>query len=374
MQTTYASRIRIVVVVNLVFAAACGAATSNDAEGRLAQLLKQYQLPRTLHCKVNSTTEYKIIPPGIFRVDGTQEFWVDGPKYRIAQVMNSSLLAGMSHDVRWDGEQYQWFNLADATLIISKKPKQKMPYIGEPIPLLPLGFLNPGGDDLGVRLSLDELRGDEIRGRLADTHFVGPDDRVAEFPGGTIEDTKTTYQIEFGASPNYLPTTIRRLSPDGVAIDTDEIEYQPTECTNGVIYLPSWARITNRTTDNRIYMVATFKVTMIEADIDIPPETFTIDFQTAKNVINTDRFSHRVLSGQPKAAAPSDTATKLAGTDASHSASSEPAQAVSPMNSTINTDTQWPPATIGLLAGSLLALVAGSVMVFRTKPATGAQE
>jgi hypothetical protein len=361
------STIVCIAIANLFSLINCRAAVSTtDAEGRLVQLLEQYQLPRTLHCKVTTKTQYKITPPGVFDVEGSQEYWVDGPKYRIVQLMNSSLLEGMSHDVRWDGQQFQWLNLADSTLIISNKPRQKTPYIGEPIPLLPLGFLNPGGRDLGVRLSLDELRDEEIRNRLADAHWIGADRRVAEFPGGAIGGMNTTYHIEFGGSPNYLPTTIRRMSPDGVALDTDEIEYEPVECTNGVLYLPNWARVTIRTTDNQIYMVATSKVTLIEPDNYIPPETFTVDFQTAKNVINIDRISRRVASIDKRDVVHAVIQPKPTGADVTRSFSSA--------ESTVNAEDQWPASTIGLLAISLAAVVTGSVMVLRMKPASGARQ
>jgi hypothetical protein len=266
----------------------CSAAEPTNALDQLSHLLDQYRLPRTLHVKVTTATDYKTIPPGMFHIDGTQEYWVDGQKFRILQLMNSAMFPGMSHDVRWDGDHYQWFNVNDSTLIVSVRPNRKISFIGEPMALLPLEFLNPGGDNLGVRLSLDDLRSDEVRGDLASAHFTRSDGSELEIPGGSIGDMATTYHLEFAGSLPYLPTTIRRMSPDGVELDTDEIKYQPVECTDGVVYLPYWTCLTDRTTDGRVISVATWTVTLMEADRPIPPETFTIDYQTAKRVIDID--------------------------------------------------------------------------------------
>ena len=337
---------------------------SGSTDEPLAQLLAQYQLPRTLHCKIATTTTYETIPPGLYTVAGWQEYWVDGPNYRVVQTMDSSVSPDMSHDVRWDGERFQWLNLADSTLIVSAKPRQKVPFIGEPIPLLPLEFLNPGGAELGVRLSLDELRGVETRSRLAEAHFETPDQTVAEFPGGAIGDTDTIYRMQFGGSTPYLPTLIKRLSSDGVAIDTDELEYEPVECTNGVIYLPSSGRISIRTMDNRPYMVMTFKAAVMEADIAIPPETFTVDFQRAKHVIDIDRFSSPDVS--ENAGLPAD---RLSG-HADDVDSSSTAVTATPADGAQN---QSPLKRAGLLVASVVALITGCGMFLRTKSSSGVQ-
>jgi hypothetical protein len=275
------------------------AAEPTDANNALLRLLDQYRLVRTLHVKTTTATDYKTIPPGIFHVDGTQEYWADGLKFRILQLMDSSMFPGMSHDVRWDGRQYQWFNVNDGTLIVSKKSKQGTPFIGEPIPLLPLEFLNPGGNDLGVKLSLMELCGDNVRSHCAEAHFAQSDLPKAIIPGGTVGDLDTIYRLEFGGSPSYLPTTIRRISSDGVELDTDEIKYRAVQCSAGVVYLPCWVRMTDRTTDNRVDSVTISTVTLMEADTAIPPETFTNDYQTVKRIIDIDRAPQHQAADSP---------------------------------------------------------------------------
>jgi hypothetical protein len=298
------ARMLVILSLNTLFVATVVSAGSRPPQDALFQLLDQYRLPKTIHAKTTTVTDYKTIPPGIFHVEGSQEYWANGSKYRILQLMNSVVFPGMSHDLRWDGEHYQWLNVSDSTLIVSTESKQKTPFLAEPIPLLPLEFLNPGGDDLGLKLTLDEVRQDKIRERCGEARFLDPDNSETVLPGGRIGDFDTTYHLEFGDSPSYLPKIIRRFSSAGVELDTDEIRYRQVQCTGGAIYLPCWARMTDRTTDNRIDSVTTCTVTLIETDIDIPPELFTIDFQTARSVINIDRpmlhLSHDVLmsSGQ----------------------------------------------------------------------------
>ena len=349
----------------LVFSAtACGQAAQGAEEDKLLHLADQYRLPQTLHCKAKIVTDYKTIPPGLFHIEGTQEYWVDGAKYRILQLEDSSMYPGMSHDVRWDGDHFQWFNVVDATLMFSTEPRQKTPYIGEPIALLPMEFLNPAGANQGVRLSLDELRSDAVRKRLAATHYLNSDNSKADFPGGAMGDISYSYHLEFCGTPSYLPTAIRRVSSAGVELVTDEIQYQPVQCADGVVYLPRQAKITNRTTDNRIEAISTCTVTFVEADVAVPAETFTLDFQTAKHVINMDKRPHRDdpkglsapaqtdESKQPSAAArPSATSDSTGTTDG---------LAYSPTSSSKQSNA----AGMTLLIGSLVTASGGAAVLW----------
>jgi hypothetical protein len=202
-------------VAILLAVSVCSASELTDPNALLAGLLKQYQLPRTFHCEASIAHDFKMIPPGIVHVDGTQEYWADGGRYRILQVLDTPVFPGMSQDVRWDGNQFQWFSISDGTLIISRRAKQKTPYIAEPIPLLPVSFLNPSGDDLGIKLSLAELRTASAQGRLPKAHFVGPDHSEIELPGGTIGPTEFVFRIQFGGEPNYLPRKFKEYHPPG---------------------------------------------------------------------------------------------------------------------------------------------------------------
>jgi hypothetical protein len=281
------------------------------------------------------------------------------------------MLPDMSHDVRWDGQRFQWFNLADSTLVVSRKVEQKTPYIAEPIPLLPVAFLNPAGDDLGVKLSLTEVRSDQTLGRLPTAHFVVGNGGEVEFPGGAIGKTEFTYRIDFGTSPSYLPTKISRISSDGVELTTTELSYQPVQCASGTVYLPRWARMTNRTTDNRVFMVTTCTVTSIDADTIVAPETFTLNFQTAKTVLDMDRPRHLAIGGTN----PNDGA-RFADQAASQTAPKDAALSVetallTPAAKTDGDNDQWPVVNMALLLIGLIALSAGSATIFRKRRLSG---
>ena len=267
-------------------AAVAAPAPSSD---QLQLLLAQYRLPRTLHCLAKTVTDYEIIPPGLFHVEGTQEYWVDGPRFRILQLQESAMYPGMSHDVRWNGELFQWLNVGDGTLVFSRHLGLKTLFVGEPMPLLPLEFFDPAGKNLGVRLSLAQLLSARTLSRLKLARFISSDHTVVEFPGGMMGDTPFDFHIEFKGSLSFLPTVIRRISASGVELDTNEIHYRPVQCSRGVLYLPDQVKMIDRTTDNRTVLISTWTAKYLEADVPIPTETFTVDFQMAKHVLDLDR-------------------------------------------------------------------------------------
>jgi len=313
----------------------------------LQKLLDQYRLPKSLYCKAITVTDYKTIPPGLFHVEGTQEFWVAGSKYRILQLRNSMMYPGMSHDVRWDGEQFQWLDVGDGTLLFSSRSNQKTPYIAEPLPLLPLAFLNPAGDRLGQKLSLHELLGARIRRELANANVVGSGGSLCDFPGGRMGDVGFKYRIAFEGSPAYLPTIISRVSSAGIELERDEIRYQPVQCAAGIFYLPKRARLTDRTTDGRIDVISTWTATSIEADISIAPETFTMDFQMAKHVLNIDAI------GLPKVSRTSPVAASV------------PSTMVVPNIRIVGDDnTAWPIGILALLLSGLAMLLIGAAVLY----------
>jgi hypothetical protein len=359
------------VVVVLSAASACRAAQSVDTGDPIRRLVDQYRLLRTLHCKAVVAEDFKTIPPGIFHIDGTQEYWADGDKYRILQLKNTSMFPGTSHDVRWDGERFQWFNVADSTLIFSRKARQNTPYLAEPVALLPVAFLNPAGDDVGVKLSLADLESDGVRSRLPKGHHVGTDGTEFEFPGGKIGPTDFTYRVDFGRSPSYLPTKIRRISSDGVELSTTELSYQAVSCAQGIVYLPRTAKLTNRTTDNRVIMVAAYSVSSIEADTAITPETFTLDFQTAKNVIDIDHRRHAIESESKPNQMAASTDQDSSHTAAQDASISTETAVITPAPVTNRDSAESPLMSLVLLFGGLTALFAGFATMLRRKRFSG---
>jgi hypothetical protein len=340
------------------------AGNSPKQNGPLQLLLDQYRLPDTLHIKVSTTTEYKIVPPGLFTIEGTQEYWAKGAKSRLSQKMNSALLPGMSHDVRWDGDHYQWFNTDDSTLIVSRNPRRKTSFVGEPLALLPLVFLNPGGDQLGIKRTLDDLRGDDIRTMLELAHQPKSTGPEWTFPGGQFGDIDTTFHIELGESPAFLPKTIRRISTSGVALSTIELRYQAVDCIKGTIFLPFWATVTDRTSDNIVACVSTWKASVIEADVPIPPEQFTIDYQIASRVIDFDDPNRHAPVGSRKLTHGEGPADQVL----LESRSETGASSAVPLASSLSGDSEsWRLARLAAVVAGLAAIIFGCLLVRKGK-------
>jgi hypothetical protein len=344
------------------FVALSAASARADAPGDLIKFWEQYRLPRTLHCKTTTVIDFKSIPPGIVHVAGGDEYWMDGAKYRISVKADASVFNGMSHDVRWDGERFQDFNPAGSLLIVSKKFKQKTPYLSMPLPLVPFMFLNPTGPDDGVKITFDELRGEPTRARLARARPVGPGDSELSFPGGTYLNLDCTYLIELNAAPPHGPAKITLRTSTGVDVAVMELTYKPVTCAAGVVYLADQVTTTSRTTDNRLMLSATATATVLEADTPIPAETFTIDYQTARRVIDVDipPAQRHAAATQP---ARSQTVTPQ---DAAPSASDAAAPVISPGILPGSDEGQWTPARLLLsLAGIGAAAAALFLLLYR---------
>jgi hypothetical protein len=213
---------------------------------------------------------------------------------------------------------------------------------------------------------LADLHKQDRLGLLDDAQFVGEEHTQILLPGGAIGATEFTIRIDFADSTSFLPVKIRRISTEGVELSTTELAYEPVQCGGGVVYLPRWARLTNRTADNRVFMIGTCTVTSMGADQDIEHNTFTMDFTKASNVVPMDD--------------PQPPAVKSVNSDSPLSAdlNSAPAlPAVTPVAITTTVlapapkaernDDQWSGLNLILLVGGLTALVFGLALIFRAK-------
>jgi hypothetical protein len=174
-------------------------------------------------------------------------------------------------------------------LLISARGKQKTPYLDQPVPLMPFIFLNSSGEDEGVKITYEALRSDAMRDRLASARALNAAGTEIAFPGGVKNGVDCTYFITLGPAPSFSPSRIILRTSDGNELFTMDIAYQPIQCAAGVVQLPWQAQITSRGSGGKLMVVATFTVIEMEADAPIPGETFTIDYQTARRVVNVDR-------------------------------------------------------------------------------------
>jgi len=258
----------------------------------LLKMADQYRLPRTVHATMDTFLEPKKTSFMGPTRRGTYECWVDGEKYRLAQLTvppNSNF----DNELRWDGERIQELGVDSSTLLISKNARRNTPSMSL-LPLLrPFQFLfTDGGINRAVMLTWADASSEQTRARFAAARKI-PSKKAgvleAVYPGGKdYRGIDYVYHIEFGGTPAFMPSKIREVSSAGVDLLTAEITYRPIQCAAGQAYLPHSIHLTVRDPDNSELYVQTVTVTSIEVDKPIPPETFTVDFQTVRSVIDLD--------------------------------------------------------------------------------------
>jgi hypothetical protein len=329
----------------------------------LLKFWEQYRLPRSLHCKVALSIDYKTIPPGIVRTDDTDEFWADGDKYRIVNQIDSAVHIGISHDVRWNGELFQTYNLLSGVLIVTKHPNQKTPYLALPVPLIPWAFLAPTGTSESVKTTLADVRSDATRARRSDAIPTNADGTEFQFHIGQKFGVDCTYFIEFHGVPSFAPSRLTLRTAAGINLAISDFTYQPVHCAAGTVYLPSVITCNTRNLLNRPEDTEIFTVTEIDADKPIPAEIFTIDYQTAKRVIDLDSPSSPLTLYNP-AAPPTGIPTTL------------PAVAASPtfISPGVSADPEtesWPMQNVLIAALGICALLTGVAIAFYRKSLYG---
>jgi hypothetical protein len=268
---------------------------------KLAKMWQQYNAVHSLHFKAVFSIEYDQVHSKMAG-SGSYEFWADGKNYLARQLVDNPLaLPGMRHDIRWNGTEFQHFDMNGSSLFISKNPRQIAPYIATNPLLFPFVYTFPAEpgrlvlwSDICSAATLEQIR------KLA----------VVDVPGGGsgfkgLDDFKSPcfYTFEFGPTPDFMPTRIRAISPGGNLLLDEETSYAQVHCDNGLIYLPQSSKQTAYNPGTKAPLAtADFEIKVIEADIPIPAETFTMDFQKARNVVDLDR--RPVAPGGDSLAAP----------------------------------------------------------------------
>jgi hypothetical protein len=281
---------RAIISLCVVIAILPRVARADIANDDLVQMWHQFLIPKTLHATMKCILDGRLDPFWNKKNIETYEFWMDGQKYRCLEKSDTG--NGLSNDIRWNGELFQWFTIDTAALGYSKYPVQISAYYSN-VPLLrPFQFLFPlGGSHRAEKLNWSDACSDETLKRLSQAHVVAdlPGRVEAVFPGGLDQNgVAYTYHIEFAGVPEFLPTKITAITSAGVAIANTEITYKAIQCNTRFAYLPTWVQITARRPDNKLIFIQTCQLLSIEADKPIPPETFTIDFQKARTMRNMD--------------------------------------------------------------------------------------
>jgi hypothetical protein len=153
-----------------------------------------------------------------------------------------------------------------------------------------------------VKITFEELRGEATRERLAAARAISSDGYQLAFPAGLLGGLDCTYLVRLDAAPPHGPAKITLRTATGVDLATMDLTYKPVRCAAGVVYLPDQVTTTSRMSDNRLMLSATIRATVMEVDRPIPAETFTLDYQTARRVIDIDipaAQRHKSLATRP---------------------------------------------------------------------------
>jgi hypothetical protein len=282
-----------------------GVVKADVANDNLVQMWHQFLVPKTLHATFKNVIDGCSDSWDKKNIE-TYEYWMDGQKYRCLEKSENG--NGLSQDIRWNGNLFQWFTIDSGTLCYSKHPAGATPYYSIVPILRPFQFLFPLGRlHIGEKLTWFEACNEKTRKRLSEARLISasPGRIEAVFPGGKdVYGIDYTYHIEFAGVPEFLPTKITAVSSAGVSTATTEIAYKPIECPAGIALLPSWIRVTCRDPNNDLLFIDTSTLVSMEADKPIPPEIFTIDFHKVKSTYDLDANSIKSTISQDSARLP----------------------------------------------------------------------
>jgi hypothetical protein len=275
------------------------------AADNLLKTRAQYYLFHTIHCVYR---EIENAPAeGLVNAQSTCEYWADGDKYRIVDRPDDPLkMPGMTEDVRWDGGQFQRFEIQHSVLWTSTRPSQSLIYVSLPQPLVPFMFLCEGAENGYLRITLSRLLRDETRLRFEGVKATNADGTEADCPGGHIFGFDSKYHISFGGVPAFLPTKIARVLSNGVVVGEVEITYVSVPCGEKSVYFPQSIKEIGRDENSVLAESDTDSMTQIELDKPIAPQTFTpLATHLARTLINLDKppYTPAGDSTQPSSAA-----------------------------------------------------------------------
>jgi hypothetical protein len=281
---------------------ACRTLTADPGQDNVERLWTDYQQIHSLHLKATESLE--IPQSNVSGGHGTYEYWVDGPKFKIADIWDPRERPGVENEVYWDGKQFLCRVVGGSSVMVSSHIHLKLP-VADPLPLVPFRFVFPGGADDGAKLTLDQLQEPQTRQLFGKLRSLNASGSEARYPAPAFDYTHvpdvarmidSTYHIQFGGQTGYLPVKILREISTGEPWETWEIKYALAHSMLGDIYLPSEVKHTSiaafETDPVRRVGIFSFKVTQLDLNSPITPDTFSADFKSARDVFDMDRSGH----------------------------------------------------------------------------------
>jgi hypothetical protein len=277
------------------------AARADMSTNGIYLLWQQYCIPQTIHCKATFSAKLTI-GQTTQNSAGTYEYWRDGEKFRVLQLVDPSIAPNMRHDIRWDGQTLQWFDYSGSTLFTSESPRHPVPVSGIPL-LQPFTFVQHYGADAGALVTWNEIASDATLKLISAGKPISANEW--EIAGKDQFGNDCIYQLKSEGRADNLPTSLNAVTAGSGATSHDEFTYQSVPCGGTTIWVPKTIKTIFTDTKQQFVATSSCDITLVEAGAPIPPEEFTMDFQRARMVVDLDRPAATASGSAAPASAPS---------------------------------------------------------------------
>ena len=278
-----------------------------DAADEIRGIAASYGRVGSLYFKASRACTVTFEPPpgtaaAPIRTASTYELWYRRPFYRV--LFSTPDTPGMTQDVRYDGQKFQWHDVTNNSLAVSDDRDYRTPILSKDPSLAPLNFLvSTAPDTVGLNLNWAALVNDEsVRGRLGRVRTTGPE--TAELTGEFFMRTPCRYVVTVRGSPPRIArvecfSADRPAGEPGGLLSRYEFDgYVDRPHKNGVLPLPTRVRGVEHMPNGWQYLDEEFELTQVVPDAAIDPGVFTFDHVMARSVVDLDRNQELIKSSR----------------------------------------------------------------------------
>lgn len=261
----------------------------------LENLRQQYASINSIHIVANA----KIVVYGQkFAVgDGSFEYWAEGTRYRVKCRTDKQLKLSSDVDIAYNGERFQFLDLASGILSYRSTDDFRS-YAALPNPLfLPVDFMSHSDDECrlcSLRLSDMKFNNERWNSRARALRVMARDYDTKdgmitdlEMPGGTFKKTPFKLRVRMQGSDEErsLPSQIERIDSAGRV--RASISFKSI-VENDSLRLPREMLIKVFDEKGNLTFRLEYLVTLLEINQPLDKKTFTIDFDDAEGVWDSD--------------------------------------------------------------------------------------
>jgi len=296
-------RLAVFVSVAVVFIIPGPARGEDDVQIRFRRLFNQYGSISNVHLEAVLHGRWKEASPvgsgSIVKVEGVYKYWAQGDYYRIISSDDPVGNPDSDFDVAWNGERDQRMDRTQSLLWYNRRRRAVIPGVHRNPLFLPLLFMSEEDDNhLALYQQLSDVQNtNKIERILSQVRAVAPVDGtaglvVAQVPGtgGTFKHRPFVFRVYFGNNPDYMPVRVERIDNNGKVISSVEVEqYEPMKIGNAQMYWPKRTRFRYYVTESgETVEDGSEDMTLLEINRDLPADIFTIDFNLANVVRDSD--------------------------------------------------------------------------------------